>query len=70
MTKWGTSCFVSRQAAEDYYRPYVQGSPKDLKAAVAEKIMAGHIYIGKPSLKDGERLSVIPGEGRYQIEEG
>lgn len=65
MTRWGTSYFVSRAAAVRYYED--QG---DDGAAVDQMIAAGTIHIGKPPLKPGQRLSVIAGEGRYQIEEG
>lgn len=63
--RFGTSYFVSRHAAERYYSAYEDDAPR----AVARKLAAGEIHIGKPSLKPGQRLSVIPGEGRYQIEE-
>lgn len=60
----GTAHFVSEDAACDYYAR--QG---DDIADVLAKIEAGEIHIGKPEIKEGQRLSVIKGEGRYQIEE-
>jgi hypothetical protein len=62
----GTSHFVSRQAAERYYRDY---GYSDVAEAVARKIADGEIHIGKPALLVGQTLSVIPGEGRYQIDD-
>ena len=63
--RYGTSYFVSRAAAGRYYSAYED----DAARAVARKLADGEIHIGKPPLKPGQRLSVIPGEGRYQIEE-
>jgi hypothetical protein len=60
----GTSYFVSRVAACQYYAAYEPNS----EDAVVRKIAAGEIHIGKPPLQPGQRLSIIPGEGRYQIE--
>lgn len=62
--RWGTSYFVGREAAERYYGQFY-GDPA---TAVTRKIAEGEIHIGKPPLKPGERLTVIPGEGRYMIE--
>lgn len=62
--RWGTSYFVSHEAARRYYRAT---HPHD--DTVNRKLAEGEIHIGKPPLKDGQRLSVIPDEGRYQIEE-
>ncbi|WP_432263267.1 hypothetical protein [Cupriavidus sp. TMH.W2] len=59
----GTSYFESRAAADRYYREY--GYP-DAEIPLAE----GAIQIGRPMLKPGEMLSIIPGEGRYQIHVG
>ncbi len=67
VTRWGTSYFVSRRAAERYYKPYAEHGD-DVKAWVGRKLAEGEIHIGVPHLKDGEKLSIIPGEGRYQIE--
>lgn len=63
--RWGTSHFVSRAAAERYYA----ACETDPARAVARKLADGEIHIGKPELKPGQRLSVIAGEGRYQIED-
>lgn len=64
--RWGTSHFVSRQAAERYYRDYGYA---DVAEAVTRKIADGEIHIGKPALLAGQSLSIIPGEGRYQIDD-
>lgn len=65
VTRWGTSYFVSRRAAERYFRHYHY---EDIKATITRKLAEGDIHIGKPPLEPGDKLSVIPGEGRYQIE--
>ncbi len=57
----GTAHFVSFAAAMRYYETSIPG--------INDKLEAGEIFIGPPNLKPGEKLSVIPGEGRYQIEE-
>lgn len=62
----GTSHFISLGAAQRYYAPY-EGGIEDAVHAANRKLDAGEIHIGKPSLKVGETLSVVPGEGRYQI---
>tara|TARA_R110002051_G_scaffold320127_1_gene405011 strand:+ start:166 stop:399 length:234 start_codon:yes stop_codon:yes gene_type:complete len=64
--KMGTSHFESEQAAVNYY--YSQCYDKDTVGRdVMEKIERGEITIGPPELKDGERLEIIKGEGRYAI---
>jgi hypothetical protein len=65
-TSYGTSYFVSRGAAERYYRDYED----DAKRAVARKVAAGEIHIGKPPLKAGQRLTTTDGGKRYMIIEG
>lgn len=69
MTRWGTSYFVSLRTALAYYRPYCSGTKAELAEMVGQKLKEGSIHIGKPSTKAGETLSVVAGEGRYQIEE-
>lgn len=59
----GTSHFRSRAAARRYFAR--QGEDA---AVVARKLAEGLIHIGKPPVKTGEVLSLIKGEGRYQIE--
>jgi hypothetical protein len=61
---YGTSHFVSRGAAERYYKDY---DYDDTKAAVARKIRDGEIHIGKPRVKAGERLTTVDGGKRYAI---
>tara|TARA_R110000751_G_scaffold63539_1_gene131035 strand:- start:695 stop:922 length:228 start_codon:yes stop_codon:yes gene_type:complete len=62
--KMGTSHFESEQAAVNYYKWYDKDT---VGSDVMEKIRKGEITIGPPELKDGERLEIIKGEGRYAI---
>ena len=63
----GTSHFESEQAAVNYYY-YCSDYDKDTVGRdVMDKIRKGEITIGPPELKDGERLEIIKGEGRYAI---
>jgi hypothetical protein len=60
----GTSHFVSKSAARRYY------AYEDAKAAdIDRKISEGLIHIGKPALKQGQRLTLIDGGTRYAIVE-
>jgi hypothetical protein len=59
----GTAHFVSRKAAERYYRDYGYGP-----AEVDLKIAEGEISLGKPEVKPFEELFVR--EGRYHIQVG
>lgn len=59
----GTSHFVDYLAACDYYRK--QGFTA---ADVRAKLERGDIRLGKPACEPWEWVSVIPGEGRYQVE--
>lgn len=61
-TTFGTSHFTSFSDACDYYRNYDLTSHE-----VDQKVKDGEISIGPPPLKEGQTLSVIRGEGRYQI---
>lgn len=70
MTRWGTSYFVSKNAAVLYYMPYEGSDWNDALTAVENKLDAGEIHIGKPELKEGQRLVVIDEGTRYAIEEG
>ena len=63
MTRWGTSHFESLAAAESYYRCY--GITKD---NVGLKITDGEIHVGKPEVKEGQRLG-LDEDRRYWIEE-
>jgi hypothetical protein len=60
--KIGTSHFVSRDTAINYYRGY----GFDAKA-VDQKIADGEIHIGKPKLNPNEYLTVIDNGARYAI---
>lgn len=66
MTTWGTSYFVSRSAAERYYKPY---GYVDVVEAVTRKLAEGEIHIGKPELKPGQKLVTVDDGTRYAIEE-
>lgn len=59
---YGTSHFVSREAAVSYYRPYGEDAP-----AVDRKIAAGEIHIGPPTLASGEFTRLIDGGRRFAI---
>lgn len=62
MTTYGTSHFLSLGAAFRYYRDY-----GETPAQVNRKIAEGLIHIGRPSCKPGERVVILPSEGRYAI---
>jgi hypothetical protein len=66
MTITGTSYFPSIDAAADYYKDYHYTSTR---AAVMRKITDGEIHIGKPTLKQGQRLVLVDNGLRYGIEE-
>jgi hypothetical protein len=60
MTSYGTAHFTSLSVAVRYY------DRQDIGAyAVQDKVKAGEIFIGKPPVREGERLLVI--DGRYHI---
>lgn len=61
---YGTSHFVSLQAAHRYYAMYHEG-----REAVARKIENKEIAIGPPSAKPGERVILIDSGMRYAITE-
>lgn len=66
---YGTSHFISKDAAIRYYKDY-EGSYADAKRAVERKLAEGSIHIGPPTrLKPGAKVTVIRGEGRYQVTE-
>lgn len=58
----GTSYFISKAAANRYYKSYGH-SARD----VAQMVAHGEIHIGRPVPKAGESVGIIPGEGRYYI---
>lgn len=62
-TRWGTSNFVSFNAATKYY-----SNQGENEAAVKRKIAENLISIGVPVLKKGQTCGIIEGEGRYYIE--
>lgn len=61
-TKTGTPYFISFNAACNYYKSY-----GDTPDTVKRKISNGEIHIGKPPLKPGQSLEIIPDENRYMI---
>ena len=62
MAVTGTSHFVRRADAIEYYRPYGY-STQD----VNEKLMAGEIHLGPPPLKRGETLTTVDDGKRYAV---
>ena len=58
----GTNCFKDRFSLIHYYCKQGFGVEE-----INEKLECGAVKIGKPKLKDGETLELIPGEGRYAI---
>jgi hypothetical protein len=70
MMRIGTANFVSKVHAIKYYRDFAgYCSIVDARDAVVSKLASGEIHIGKPALKSGEKLNVIDGGTRYEIEE-
>ncbi len=81
MTRYGTSHFVDRAAAEAYYcgvrttftrgplkgRTVVRGGMGYRPCHITEMLTNGTIHLGTPTLPPGGVLSVIASEGRYQI---
>jgi hypothetical protein len=67
MTIIGTSYFVSRVKAAQYYRDY-EGD--DGYAAVVCKLGEGSIHIGKPPMQPGDKLLTIDNGCRYAIQSG
>lgn len=63
-TTYGTSHFVSINAAIRYYEPYSDNP----RSSVALKLAGGEIFIGRPLLRHGQTLAVI--NGRYHVTEG
>lgn len=76
MTRFGTSHFVSLQAAIDYYRLYemdsfsdgVETTAAELERIVKLKLADGEIHIGAPDFGENERLVKVDGGLRYAIE--
>jgi len=64
-TTFGTSYFVSGEAAIKYYS---ECDPNPIQA-VKRKLAEGSIHIGQPILKPGQTLSINREEGRYFITE-
>ena len=59
----GTAHFVSLSKAVRYYRDY--GFTAD---DVVAKLDAGEFHIGKPTIKEGERLVLLDDGTRYGIQ--
>lgn len=60
-TTHGTCHFASLTDATVYYRPYGYD-----RAAVVNKLNAGEIHIGRPSVAENQIIS-IDSDGRYHI---
>lgn len=59
----GTSCFVSKLAAEVYYSDYGYS-----KEEVQVKFDTNEISVGQPVLCAGERIVMLDGGKRYGVE--
>lgn len=59
---YGTPCFVSTQAAYNYYYDYGYTHTE-----VDRKIAEGEIFIGEPPVKAGDTVLIDPDEQRYFI---
>jgi hypothetical protein len=62
-TRYGTSHFVDRDAANRYYAT-MGFTPADVGA----KLEAGEIHIGPPKADPGSRV-MVNSEGRYEIQD-
>lgn len=60
----GAYHFESFQAAIEFYRPMY---PEYTARAVTTMLAEGAIHMGKPKLKDGERMHLHPEERRYYV---
>lgn len=67
MTIWGTSHFVSRFDAINYYCTQCSITFAQAERAVDTKIREGSIHIGKPVLAPGEILMHLDDGKRYGI---
>ena len=65
--RYGTSHFVSKDAAVRYYRPY---GYNETSRIVEHKLKDGEIHIGEPELKNGETCYLNADEGRYFVTDG
>lgn len=68
MTIIGTSHFRTAISAMRYYRDYYADFDETSRE-VDRKISAGEIHIGPPSVKPGQRLTMIDNHTRYAIVE-
>ena len=67
----GTNHFDSLWDAEMYYKKYAPSlTITEVRKWVQNKIKDKEIKIGKPELREGERLLFNQEEGRYFIEKG
>ena len=66
---YGTSHFRSIFDARNYYKGYGYGDYQETRKAVQYKLDNGEIHIGKPELKEGQKLLLNAKEGRYFIED-
>lgn len=64
MTRIGTNCFISINAANRYYAEYGL-TPADVR----EKLRTKEIRIGRPKVANGEQVDVNA-EGRFVVTQG
>jgi hypothetical protein len=69
MIRIGTSHFVSRSHAANYYLNQGADSWSDAMLMAQEKNDAGEIHFGEPEIKPGQRLEIIDNGTRYAIVE-
>ncbi len=67
MSSYGTPYFLSAGNAYAYYKSQFPQTTKKNIEWVNHKLNEKEIFIGRPKLKSNEFLSIIKGEGRYQI---
>lgn len=65
----GTHHFISKWAAECYYKKQFNLSKQELRAEIERKIAYGEIKIGPPQIKNGQKLLKNKEEGRYFIKD-
>ena len=69
-TTHGTSHFISAAAAERYYEEHMPASKKSKQyyvTLIQDKIEAGEISIGPPSIIGHNQTLSVSNEGRYVI---
>jgi hypothetical protein len=69
MIRIGTSHFVCRVSAENYYRRAMGLDYFEVVGVVKDKLAAGEIHLGAPPLQLGQRLELVDDGTRYAIVE-